>query len=255
MSRAPLDECIPGSTYHWILTNEDVPGTLDSCLNFIFDGKTKEVINPAAFNPLFELNFTEHKNILKHGLSKEERKFLEIAEQGVHRREDGHYELPLPLKNRRINLPNNKNAALHRLTQLKRRFQSTNGQKYYTDNVEFMNKLVKNGYAEMVQKMSEFKCTIDDQTGTKRNVWYIPHHPEKPHKIRVVFYCAAECEGESLNKHLLQGPDLTNSLTGMLCRFRQEPIAFICQLRSNVPSSGSQRGTQRFITIFLVGRW
>lgn len=122
-----------------------------------------------------------------------------------------------------------------------------------------MNKLVKNGYTEMVKKMSEFECTIDDQTGTKRNVWYIPHHgvyhPKKPQKIRVVFYCAAECEGESLNKHLLQGPDLTNSLTGMLCRFRQEPIAFICELRSNVPSSERQRGTQRFITIFLVGRW
>ena len=85
-SRTPLDECIPGSTYHRILTKEDVPGTLDSCLNFIFDGKTKEVINPAAFNQLLELNFTEHKNILKHGLSKEDRKFLEIAEQGVHRR-------------------------------------------------------------------------------------------------------------------------------------------------------------------------
>lgn len=83
-SRAPLDECIPGSTYHRILTKEDIPGTLDSCLNLIFDGKTKEVINPAAFNQLFELNFTEHKNILKHGLSKEDRKFLEIAEQGVY---------------------------------------------------------------------------------------------------------------------------------------------------------------------------
>ena len=81
-SHAPLDECISDSTCHRILTKEVVPGTLDSRQNFIFDGKTKEVINPSALNQLFELNFTEHKNILKHGLSKEDRKFLEIASRG-----------------------------------------------------------------------------------------------------------------------------------------------------------------------------
>ena len=37
---------------------------------------------------------------------------------------------------------------------------------------------------------------------------------------------------ETLNKHLLQGPDLTNNLTGVLCRFRQELIAFICDIEA-----------------------
>ena len=83
------------------------------------------MINPSALNQLFELDFTEHKSISKYGPSKEDRKFLEIVEQGVHRCEDGHYELPLPLKSGRINFPNNKNAALCQLTQLKRRFQCT----------------------------------------------------------------------------------------------------------------------------------
>ena len=48
----------------------------------------------------------------------------------------------------------------------------------------------------------------------------------------MVFDCAAEYESESLNKHLLQGPDLTNNLTGVLCRFRQELIAFICDIEA-----------------------
>ena len=43
----------------------------------------------------------------------------------------------------------------------------------------------------------------------------------------MVFDASAEFKGESLNKHLLQGPDLTNSLTGVLCRFRKEPVAFM----------------------------
>lgn len=64
--------------------------------------------------------------------------------------------------------------------------------------------------------------------------WYIPHHgvyhPHKQDKLCVVFYCSAKYEGQSLNDHLLQGPDLTNSLVGVLCRFRQEPITLVCDL-------------------------
>ena len=58
------------------------------------------------------------------------------------------------------------------------------------------------------------------------------YHPKKPNKIRVVFDCAAECNGESLNKHLLQGPDLTNTLAGVLSRFRQEPVGIMCDIES-----------------------
>ena len=57
----------------------------------------------------------------------------------------------------------------------------------------------------------------------------LPHfgvyHPQKPEKIRVVFDSAAETNGVSLNKLLLSGPDLTNSLFGVLLRFRQNPVA------------------------------
>ena len=62
-------------------------------------------------------------------------------------------------------------------------------------------------------------------------VYYIPHHgvyhQKKTGKIRVVFDCSAKFKGTSLNDNLLQGPNLTNTLIGVLCRFRQESIAFI----------------------------
>ena len=65
----------------------------------------------------------------------------------------------------------------------------------------------------------------------KGQVWYIPHHgvyhAKKPNKIRVVFDCVARFGGTSLNDQLLQGPDLTNRLVGVLTRFRQGPIAFM----------------------------
>ena len=61
--------------------------------------------------------------------------------------------------------------------------------------------------------------------------WYIPHHgvyhSKKKHKILVVFDRSARYQGTSLNEHLLQGPDLMNSLVGVLCRFREQPIAIM----------------------------
>jgi len=36
----------------------------------------------------------------------------------------------------------------------------------------------------------------------------------------------------SLKKHLLQAPDLTNNLTGVLCRFHREPLVLMCDIEA-----------------------
>ncbi|KAM9771204.1 uncharacterized protein ACBT44_004535 [Syngnathus typhle] len=51
------------------------------------------------------------------------------------------------------------------------------------------------------------------------------YHPRKPGQIRVVFDSSAQSNGLSLNNVLLTGPDLNNSLIGVLIRFRREKIA------------------------------
>lgn len=56
----------------------------------------------------------------------------------------------------------------------------------------------------------------------------------KPVKVLVVFDCAAQYIGTSLNSQLLH-PDLTNSLVGVVIRFRQEKVA----MASDVPPSSS----------------
>ena len=55
-----------------------------------------------------------------------------------------------------------------------------------------------------------------------------PEH--KPGKVRVVFDCAARFGDTSLNDQLLQGPDLTNNLTGVLLRFRQKSVALMADV-------------------------
>lgn len=56
-------------------------------------------------------------------------------------------------------------------------------------------------------------------------------HPQKPGQIRVVFDSSAPESGISLNSVLLSGPDLNNSLLGVLLRFRKELIALTADIQ------------------------
>ena len=47
----------------------------------------------------------------------------------------------------------------------------------------------------------------------------------KPGKVRVVFDTGAKFQSTSLNENLFKGPDLLNSLIGVLIRFRKEEFA------------------------------
>ena len=58
--------------------------------------------------------------------------------------------------------------------------------------------------------------------------WYLPPfvviHKRKG-TARLVYYAAAECDGVSLNKLLLQGPDFCCGLRKVLLRFREKVVA------------------------------
>lgn len=86
-----------------------------------------------------------------------------------------------------------------------------------------MNSVFEDGDAERAEYPPKAGC-----------VWYIPHqgvyHPRKPDKIRVVFDGFAKYDGTALNEHLLTGPNLTNALTGVLCRFHIRSIAIFCDV-------------------------
>lgn len=66
-------------------------------------------------------------------------------------------------------------------------------------------------------------------------VQYIPHHGvyhSKKKKLRVVFDCGATFQGMSLNSQVLQGPDLTSLLVGVLTRFRKEPVVLMADVEA-----------------------
>lgn len=154
-------------------------------------------------------------------LSVEDRKWLQKVEGSIQLK-NGHYEIGLPFKTDEPRLGSNKGQAIHRANSLKRKFLKNKD--FYNDYRVFMENMIQLDYATKVEPEEN------------PDVWFIPHHgvyhPKKPGKIRVVFDCSAKYYGESLNDKLYQGPDLTSTLLGVLLRFRQDRIAFMCDIEA-----------------------
>ena len=69
-----------------------------------------------------------------------------------------------------------------------------------------------------------------------KNTWYLPHYavtnPNKPGKVCIVFDAAASYKGTSLNDQLVTGPDLQNSLVGVIMRFGLHAVAMIADIEA-----------------------
>lgn len=176
-------------------------------------------ITPTDVIKVLESDFkdTEQNAIV---VSQEDIMFLNKLKENIRTNQDSHLEMPLPFKKRPC-LPDNEPLAVMRLQHLKRRLMKD--QEYKEHYVKFMEDVIGKGDAEEVM-----------DGGREGEKWYIPHHgvyhSKKPGKLRVVFDCSARYKGTSLNDHLLTGPDLMNSLTGILLRFRQYPVALMCDI-------------------------
>ena len=203
----------------------------------------KELMTPSCVLEMFEKVFVDDKSEQypeQRGMSYEDRQFMKIAENGISF-DDGHYTLPLPFRDK-VNMPNNRSYALKRLMHQKSKMLKD--PQYHNDYSAFMSKLIEKGHAEPTNQ-----SYVPDGS-----IWYLPHHgvyhPNKPSKIRVVFDCSSSYGGVSLNSCLLQGPDLTNSLVGVLTRFREESVAFIGDIESmfyQVKVPPEQRSFLRFL--------
>ena len=79
-------------------------------------------------------------------------------------------------------------------------------------------------------------------------------HPKKPNKVRVVFDTSAKYKNDSLNNHLLKGPDLINNLVSILIQFRLGKYAVtadIEQMFHQIKVKKSDQDALRFLWRFL----
>ena len=157
---------------------------------------------------------------------------------------DGHYLLPIPFRDPEPDLPDNLEMARKRLDALGRKLQRDG--KLREQYIEGMKDLIQKGYATT-------KVPANEQVRTDGKQWYIPHHPvvtaAKP-KPRIVFDCAAKYRGVSLNDKVRPGPDLNNSLIGVLNRFRLGKVAFMADVQAmfyQVTVAQQDRDVLRFL--------
>ena len=130
------------------------------------------------------------------GLSIEDRRFIKIMENGIHKNELGNWEMPLPFRSRNVSMPNNRGYAVKRLNGLLRTFRRK--PKMEKDYIEFMAKMLDKGNAVPVP---DEEISSNEDSG---QLWYLPHfgvyHPKKPDQIRVVFDSSASLSIENYSQ-------------------------------------------------------
>ena len=63
--------------------------------HFMVEDKVREIVTPQALNKKFELDFSERTEDKGQEYSQEDKKFLQIVNQGTRRTEDNHYEMTI----------------------------------------------------------------------------------------------------------------------------------------------------------------
>ena len=157
--------------------------------------------------------------------------------------ENGIYQVAIPWKNKKPMIPNNYEMARRRLQNTEKRLKK-NKELVGVDS-DIIDQYVKKGY---IRKVS-------DEEKLQTNAWYLPHfpvlRPDRPTtKTRIVFDASAKNDGVCLNDIIHQGPKLQKDLFNILVRFRQHPVALICDISEmylRIEISPKDRPYQRFL--------
>jgi hypothetical protein len=220
-------------THAVIITREDDPGLVHLS---------------QRLDQMYRTDFIERLDVAQHPSSQEDYQFLKRLDEETVLLE-GRYQLPLPIRDEaNIKLPDNRLQALNHALRVRSKLQKPGACALKDRYVESISKLLQNGHAQLVP--NERKSKTKDGT-----IWYMLYHVvEHPQngKFRLVFNCAKEYDGVSLNDVLIPGPavELTNSLVGVLLRWRKEPYAVMgdnVQMFSQTRVPEPQRTFLRFL--------
>ncbi|KAL2089355.1 hypothetical protein ACEWY4_014043 [Coilia grayii] len=178
-------------------------------LSHTLTGKAKE-------KTIGSLVFQKTKEDNKLALSIEDERFLQIMDKHMYKDGANSWVAPLPFRHPRPCLPLSCLSSLCRTLERKPSMKE--------QFIGFMQKILNNDHAEVAPQLKD-----------NQECWYLPsfgvYHPKKPDQIRIVFDSSAQHLGVSLNDVLLTGPDLNNSLLGVLIRFRKELIAITADIQ------------------------
>ena len=165
-------------------------------------------------------------NCSASGKSKEDDKALQMLKATT--KFDGErYEVGLLWKNAKPHLPNNYSSAVSQLKSIERQPEKIENLKQrYKETIDVD---VENGFVRILDE-AEIENTKTDLQ------WYVPHlpvlNPNKPDKVRRVYNAASKFGGVSPNDNLMAGPDLLQSLIGIIFRFMEKKIALTADVEA-----------------------
>ena len=206
-----------GSDYYWKIVDGDIRKVdnsglvaLNSALGWLLSGpvQTKDKMNN---NPRTNTMIVTH--VMKVGIAPEEKSVYEKFNEEIEFKK-GRYDVKLPSKEYRQEIPENKNLAESRLRKQTERLQrDQNLMKMYDD---VFKEQLANGIIEEI---------ADEDKGEKGMTTYLLHQPvineKNPSKFRVVLDCSAkERDGVRLNDVLYKGPTMLNKLFDLMIKFR-----------------------------------
>jgi hypothetical protein len=175
-----------------------------------------------AFERMLMVDFEDMK-VSEPVMSVDDKRALKMMQETVSQ-VDGKFHVGIPWKvDPEEALQNNRSMAESRLRMLKRKFDAN--PKLAGDYTKTVEAYISDRHAMLV----------DESDINEPHQWFLPHHAvfkrSNPEKCRVVFDCAAQYKGISLNDAILQGPNFLNNLAGVLMRFRKEPVAVIGDIK------------------------
>ena len=175
-----------------------------------------------------------------------EEKELELIEKNMKfDAQDNRWLAEYPWIKDPADLPDNRRVALAMLYSTECRLgKNTQHATVYDNQVQ-----------DMVQRGVARKLTKEELNDYKGPIHYISHHKvlkpdSKSTPVRIVFNSSANYMGHVLNEYWAKGPDLLNSLLGILVQFRENEVAFIGDIKKmyhTVKTTVLDQHTHRFL--------
>ena len=138
----------------------------------------------------------------------------------------GRYEVGMLWREQEVEFPDNHLMTVKRLESTERKLKRDEdlARKYCAIIEDYVDK----GYTR--------KLTPEEAAVPTPKQWFLPHHPvrnpNKPGKVRIVMDAAAVHDVVSLIDKLRIGPDLLNSLVGVLLRFREQRVGLAADIEA-----------------------
>ena len=187
-----------------------------------------------------------NENIVDNtNISIKEKKELDLIKEGLkYNKENRCWTTSYPWIRNADELPNNYVAAFGQLKSLERRLIKNGNEQLYCEQVQ-----------DMLNRNVVRKLTADEIKNYNGPVHYIPHHgvikeSSTSTPLRIVFNSSSSFMGHKINDYWAKGPDMLNSLVGILIKFREDRVGIhgdISKMFNSVRLDEVEMHTHRFL--------